>query len=295
MNSRTLHTLLHTIVDYAGLFPPAGLSMDAAAGRYALYHASTHAWMLGRFVVPVARLDELAHAMGRIDRAQGNPWRLSALVGADHAADVAAALAFNAAKHHAVVDAFEVRASSPDEIRAIAGVVPPSVKTYVEIPIEDDPRELVSTLAAVKLRAKMRTGGVVPGSIPPAEHVARFIRACYSANVGFKATAGLHHPLRGEHGLTYESGAPRGVMHGFLNVFLAAAFHYNGLTQRDALDLLNATSLDGIEMNDDTINWREYVVTRDEISTVRRRFATAFGSCSFTEPVEDLVNLELLT
>lgn len=295
MNSRTLHTLLHTIVDYAGLFPPAGLAMDSAVGLYASYHASMHAWMLGRFVVPVSRLDELVRSMELVGSPQGNPWRMSALMGADHASDVAAVLAFNQAKHHAMVDVFEVKAQTADEIRALARVVPQNIKAYVEIPIENDPRDLISALAAVKLRAKMRTGGTVPGSIPATEHVARFMRACYAANVGFKATAGLHHPLRSEHGLTYETDAPRGVMHGFMNVFLTAAFHYNGLTQRDAIDLLNATSLDGIEMNDDTMRWREYVVTRDEISTVRRRFATAFGSCSFTEPVEDLVNLELLT
>ena len=295
MNSRTLHTLLHTIVDYAGLFPPAGLSMDSAAGLYASYHASTHAWMLGRFVVPVSRLDELVNSMQLVGSLQANPWRLSALMSANHAADVSATLAFNEAKHHAMVDVFEVKASTVEEIRAIARVVPQTIKTYVEIPIEKDPGELVTALAGVKLRAKMRTGGTVPGSIPPTEQVARFMRASYAANVAFKATAGLHHPLRSEHGLSYEPDAPRGVMHGFLNVFLAAAFHYNGLTQRDAVDLLDATTLDGVVMDDDKIAWREYVVTRNEVSTVRRRFATAFGSCSFTEPVEDLVTLELLT
>ena len=295
MNSRTLHTLLHTIVDYAGLFPPAGLSMDKAVGLYREYHASTHSWMLGRFVVPVARLDEMVRSMQVIGSVQGNPWHLSALMGADLKADVAAALAFNEARHHASVDVFEVKASTAEEIRAIARVVPHSIKTYVEIPVEDDPRELIAALASEKLRAKMRTGGVTPGTIPATEHVARFIRACYAANVGFKATAGLHHPLRSEHGLSYEADAPRDVMHGFLNVFLAAAFHYNGLTSRDTIDLLEATTLDGITMDDEKLAWREYVVTRNEVSTVRRRFATAFGSCSFTEPVEDLVNLELLT
>jgi hypothetical protein len=295
VNSRTLHTLLHTIVDYAGLFPPAGLTMDAAVGLYASYHASLHNWMLGRFVVPVARLDEFVRSLQLIGSPQGNPWRLSALMGTDHVADVATALAFNEARHHALVDVFEVKVKTADEIRAIARVVPQSFKTYVEIPIEDDPGDLVASLAAVKLRAKMRTGGVALGSIPPTEHVARFIRACYAANVGFKATAGLHHPLRSEHGLSYEAGAPRGVMHGFLNVFLTAAFHYNGLTQRDAIDLLNLTTLDGVIMDDEKAAWRDYVVTRNEVSIVRRRFATAFGSCSFTEPVEDLVNLELLT
>ncbi len=268
--------------------------MDKAVGLYASYHASTHAWMLGRFVVPVSRLDELVQSMQVIGSPQGNPWHLSALLGANLAGDVAAALAFNEKKHHASVDVFEVKATTVEEIRAIARAVPQGIKTYVEIPIENDPRELVSALAAEKLRGKMRTGGVAPGSIPSADHIARFIRACYAANVGFKATAGLHHALRSEHGLTYEPDAPRDFMHGFLNVFLAAAFHYNGLTGRDTLDLLNATTLDGIVMDDEKIAWREYVVTRNELSTIRRRFATAFGSCSFTEPVEDLVNLELL-
>lgn len=295
MTSKTLHTLLHTLVDYAGLFPPAGLSMDKAAGLYAEYHASAHAWMLGRFVVPVARLDELVRSMQVIGSPQGNPWHLSALLGGNHAADVAAALAFNEKKHHASVDVFEVKASTVEEIRAVARVVPQRTKAYVEIPIENDPRELVEALAAHKLRAKIRTGGVVPGSIPPAEHVARFMRACYAANVAFKATAGLHHALRSEHGLTYDPQAPRAVMHGFLNVFLAAAFHYNGLTARDTIELLNATTLEGIVIDDERIAWRDYVVTRDEVSIVRKRFAIAFGSCSFTEPAEDLVKLELLT
>jgi hypothetical protein len=292
--SRTLHNLLHTIVDYAGLFPPAGLSMDAAAGLYAEYQSSTHAWMLGRFVVPIARLDELVRSMQRIGSPQGNAWHLAALAGANVAGDVTALLAFNEAKHHANIDVLEVKASTVDDIRAIARAVPHTIKTYVEIPIEHDPRGLVAALAAEKLRAKMRTGGVTPGSIPSAEHVARFIRACYAANVAFKATAGLHHPLRSQHGLSYEPDAPRDVMHGFLNVFLAATLHYNGLTARDTIELLNQTTLNDVVMDDEKIVWREYVVTRNEVSTVRRRFATAFGSCSFTEPVEDLVKLELL-
>lgn len=296
MTSKTLHTLLHTLVDYAGLFPPAGLSMPAAATHYAAYRRSPHAWMLGRFIVPVSRLAEMDEAMKAIGAPyDGHPWRVSALVGENINSDVATAVTFNAGASHALVDALEVKASSPDAIRAIARVVPREMKTYVEIPMTEDPRVLVETIAASKLRAKIRTGGVTPGAFPPIEQVAGFLRACYSTGVAFKATAGLHHPLRAERALTYAPDAPRGVMHGFLNVFLAAAFHYNGLTIRDAIELLNATALDGIAIDDEKIAWREYVVTRDEVSTVRRRFATAFGSCSFTEPVEDLVKLELLT
>jgi hypothetical protein len=77
-------------------------------------------------------------------------------------------------------------------------------------------------------------------------------------------------------------------------VFLAAVFHYNGLTGRDTVDLLGASSLDDVVMDDEKIAWREYVVTLNEVSTIRRRHAVSFGSCSFTEPIDDLTRLGLL-
>jgi hypothetical protein len=294
VTSRSLHTLLHTLIDYAGLFPPAGLSMDRALGLYGKYHEATHAWMLGRFVVPVARLDELLRSMELIGAPRERAWHLSALVGDGIAADVAAVLSFNQAKHQAAVDALEIKATDADRIAEIARIVPPAIKTYVEIPIDNDPHPLVEALAAARLRAKVRTGGVVPEAIPSVEHVARFLRACYTSSVAFKATAGLHHPVRAEQALTYEPDSPRAEMHGFLNVFLAAVFHYNGLTIRDTVDLLEARSLDDVVMDDEKMAWREYVVTVPELTTIRRRHAIAFGSCSFTDPVDDLIKLNLL-
>ena len=295
MTSRSLHTLLHTIVDYAGLFPPAGLGMDAALGLYGEYQQSTHAWMLARFVVPVARLDEFTESTQRIGAPYAHPWRLSALVGEDAARDMQTVAAFNAEKHQATIDALEIKASTPDQVRAIARVVPQGMKAYVEIPSDPDPQPLIAVLAESRLRAKIRSGGVTPDAIPQVEVVARFLRACYAAAVPFKATAGLHHPVRHEQDLTYDAGSPRAVMHGFLNVFLTAVLHHNGLTSRDAVDLLGAQNLDDVVMDDEKIAWREYVVTVAEVSTIRRRHAVSFGSCSFTDPVDDLIKLGLLT
>lgn len=296
MIPKTLHTLLHSLVDYAGLFPPAALPMEAAVANYAQYRRSPQAWMLGRFVVPVARLGELGDAMRNAgEPGDTHPWHLSALVGEDVARDIAAVHAFNGGGHGATVDALEVRAASVDAIRRIAQVAPREMKTYVEIPVADDPRHLLAAIAASKLRAKIRTGGVTAEAFPSPEEVARFLRACYSAGAAFKATAGLHHAVRGEHALTYEPGAPRAMMHGFLNVFLAAAFHYNGLTGRDTLDLLTAAFFDDVVMDDGRLAWREYVVTSTELSAVRRRLAVAFGSCSFREPVDELISMGILT
>ncbi len=293
MVNKSLHALLHTVVDYAGLFPPASLPMETAVANYAAYRNDPHAWMLGRFVVPVARLEEMTHTAQAVWK-NGHPWRLSALIGEDLAGDVAKIAAFNGDSRGAIVDAAEVKAAGTAAIARIAQTVPREIKTYVEIPVAEDPRPMIAAIAANKLRAKIRTGGIVPEAFPPMEHVARFIRECYAVSAGFKATAGLHHPLRSTRALTYEQDGPRGIVHGFLNVFLAAVFQYNGLTRADALAILEAESLAGITFDDDAIMWKDYRVTLGEVTTVRRRFAVAFGSCSFREPVDDLIELGLL-
>jgi hypothetical protein len=292
---KTLHALLHTIVDYAGLFPPAGLDMDAAVRNYAAHRRDAHAWMLGRFIVPVARLGEMLdamHAAGAV--VAEHHWRVSALAGDDIAADVARVGAFNARGVGAVVDSVEVKASSEAAIRRVAAAVPPGLRAFVEIPVAGDPRDLIGVIAQEKLRAKIRTGGVTGEAIPSPEHVARFIRHCYATGAGFKATAGLHHPLRAMQPLTYEAGAPRDVMHGFLNVFLTAVFHYNGMTVADANALMHRGAVDDVAFTDDYIAWRDYRVSREEVTTIRRRFAISFGSCSFREPVDDLIKTGLL-
>src|SRR4051812_47585844 len=89
-----LRSLLTGIVDYAGLFPPASLDMSTAVSNYRSYETDPSAWMLGRFVVPVARLAELYDAYSEL-AAQSSPrarglMRLSALLGDDVATDVEA-------------------------------------------------------------------------------------------------------------------------------------------------------------------------------------------------------------
>src|SRR6185503_6096765 len=116
------------------------------------------------------------------------------------------------------------KVSRPDEIDDRLDQLPEDLFPFVEFPAEvvngGDARGFIAALAGHSAAAKVRTGGVTPEAFPAPGKLAEFISACHGAGVPFKATAGLHHPVRAEYPLTYEPGCPRGVMHGFLNVFL---------------------------------------------------------------------------
>src|SRR6266404_2230335 len=80
----SVRELLAGAVDYAGLFPPAGLSMSEAVINYAMYRNSPYCWMLGRFVLSVAHLaDFVENAAELISRDSKSIWRLSVLSGED--------------------------------------------------------------------------------------------------------------------------------------------------------------------------------------------------------------------
>jgi hypothetical protein len=296
VTAESARALLTGLVDYAGLFPPAALPMDAAVAEYARWRRSPEAFMLGRLVVPAARLVELGRAADAYwpEAGTAEPWRLSALVGADAHGDAARVVAFNT-NHagRAIVDAVELKAASPAEADAALAALPPGLTAFVEVPLDEDLDGLLATLKRRGARAKIRTGGVVPEAIPEPAEVARFIAACAAAAVPWKATAGLHHPVRAEQALTYEPTSPRAVMHGFLNVFAAAAFARGGATLAD-LDAVLREQLAAFRFDDEGLAWRRLRASTRELAATRHDFAGSFGSCSFAEPVADLRALGML-
>jgi hypothetical protein len=281
----SLHLLLYSLIDYAGLFPPSALPMPEAVENYARYRTGPHAFALGRFITPVARLDEFAAAAAEVTPEV--VWPLSVLAGNDLDTDLAAIATFNAT--HAgrfSIDGIEVKGSTVEEIQRIEKKVPPELGLYFELsgPIE----RLLDVVARAGRRAKVRTGGVVAAAIPAANEVARFLVACAERHVPFKATAGLHHPVRCVKPLTYESDAPTGTMHGFMNVFLAATLVCEGAPIETAAELLADDDPRAFRVEPDRIIWRDQTITKKDLRTARQSFAISFGSCSFEEPLDDL-------
>lgn len=292
---RALAALLDGLVDYAGLFPPAALSMPDAVGAYARYVAGPDRAKLGRFVVPVARLEELVAAVDALPPAQAPgsnaPWRLSVIAGA---ADATTLTGFDAAHGgRLVIDTVEAKADTVTDVQRLGAALGRRYFLYVEIPVQQDPALLVAAIKAQDFRAKIRTGGVAAEAFPAAADVLRFLAACVDARVPFKATAGLHHPLRGEFALTYAADSARGTMFGFLNVFLTAVLLHAGAPRADLVSLLEERDPSEVAATDASIRWRGLTVTTAQIAAARATFVGSFGSCSFEEPVRELSTLPL--
>src|SRR5688572_23901444 len=154
-----IQTLLRESIDYAGLFPPAGLDMGTAVENYARYAAGPWAWALGRFIVSVNQLPELEYELARVTLPGDRPWRGAALLGANLKADVELLDAFNR-RHQdagAVIDTVEVKATSERQVGEIIDAVPSAWQTYIELPTARDPMTLLQAVRSGGRRAKVRT------------------------------------------------------------------------------------------------------------------------------------------
>lgn len=162
-----------------------------------------------------------------------------------------------------------------------------SLPTYCEGPLDQ----------VTDAFAKVRTGGLIPDAIPSTEAMADFLREAAARRIPFKATAGMHHAIRSEHPLTYDLESPRAVVHGFVNVFVAAAaaFSWPDMKSSALAEILNETDPAAFRFEDDEMFWRGRGLGTIQIADARRDFAHSFGSCSFEEPVADLRELGWLS
>ena len=297
MTNRSVIALLDALIDYAGLFPPAGLGMREAVRNYATNREGPYSWALARFICPASRLrelhDEWLAARELLTTTAKEPLRVAALV--ISRPELEAGLEAIAHFHDSragIVDMIEIKAASVGDIEAVKESVPKGIMLYFELAPGRDLPNLIGAVSQARSRAKIRTGGVTPDAFPSAAQIVEFIATCARAGVPFKATAGLHHPLRCIRPLTYAPDSPTGTMHGFANVFLAATLLRDGTDHDLCIELLEERDAGHFAVTDDGITWRNHFITSEAIAETRRDFAISFGSCSFEEPIDDLRALD---
>ncbi|WP_013320719.1 hypothetical protein [Gloeothece verrucosa] len=284
-----IKTLLSSIVDYAGLFPPAKLDLPQAMTQYSEQRTAAYEWMLGTFVLPSSRLDDLEKLLPQFTLPQ---WSLSLILSQNWQADLEKALTLQNPK--ITITALEFPPLSPTEIEKALHQLPTKINAFFEIPFSEEITPFLAILKNPSASAKLRTGGLTSNAFPSAAKLGEFIYALGKEKVSFKATAGLHHPLRSEQPLTPEPLLVK--MHGFLNLALFAALVYGQKASLEAgINLLEETHLDHFQFLTDRIFWRDYELSLPEIEQSRLSFFQSFGSCSLSEPIEDLKQLQLIS
>ena len=283
--------LLAAMVDYAGIFPPAKLSLKKAIANYARYHQSSYRWLLGRFIIPVSRLAELETLVADVPLI---PWSLSVILSENWQEELKQIQNINN-QDLIIIASLEFKPLPPEEIKRAIDTLPKGIESFFEIPLDENLEQYLAVLQDTKALAKIRTGGLTAEAFPNLDVLCRFMFASAQAQVPFKATAGLHHPLPGKYPVSYEPNSLATAMQGFLNLsILTALICGQKINQSEALTVLQESSLNNFQFQEDKIAWKDRYFNLAEIQQTRQYFFRSFGSCSFQEPIDELRDLQLL-
>ena len=306
MAAASLRALLERSIDYAGLFPPASLSLEPALKNHADHVRTADAWMLGAFILPIAQFDSAAPMMEQFDASR--PLAVSALGPKTNDAD--SFLAAVRSAEQAARNLMQTHSGRASVVQLEMPIAPQadaemlnsareslqSLPAFWEAPADTAERTIALIAehnASVSSGArpfgfKLRTGGVTADAFPSSAQIAAALVASAKHHVPIKFTAGLHHPVR----LFHDSVQTK--MHGFLNVLGAgvlAAEH--GWDAAQTAAMLNDEDATAFRFGEQRFGWRDASITTAQIK-VRRELVTSLGSCSFDEPREDLRALHLL-
>jgi hypothetical protein len=252
---------------------PDAIEADRAA------RATDEAWMLDRFICPASRLGELPPEAPRLsvvlDGGEGDLEAVAEAIAAGRAVELV----------EARIDPTWI----PDTQELVRTKLGEAVRVYWELPPGRGLRGEVAAVREAGAGAKIRCGGVTAEAFPTVEAVAAFVAACRDAGLRFKATAGLHHPIR------HVEERTGFHMHGFLNLLAAAVFaHADGLGEDEIAALLAEEDPAAFSVDADGLAVHGYHAGATAIAAAREELFAAYGSCSFSEPVEDLTALGVL-
>ena len=288
------------LIDYAGVFPPASLSMSEAVDTYSRLRSGDRAWVAGRFLCRASQLTDLAAVATGTFRAGVTPWEIgvifdlapgeSAANASDFQAEMDPVMTIAAAEARLSVPTAEAVESLLDAMLSVSGELVPFVEVDSSSSISDQVKLIASALGERRRvgGAKLRCGGATPGMFPTPGEVAEFIMSVATVRLPFKATAGLHRPIRH---FDRDAGVTR---HGFLNILMAAALAESGMDRDGVESVITETDDDAFTMTATFASWRGHELPGSALRRMRRKGFIAFGSCDLDEPIEALEHLGFL-
>jgi hypothetical protein len=311
------------ILDYAGIFPPAKLPLSEAVRLFQSYKRHPHSTMVPRFVIPAPKLSELSPLLEPLLSAQSDSkenWHLSVLLQQSASFEEAALLAKQDVQSiqafldrqrgfHIAIDSLEWALPSDLQNKGCDEIQQSLLNFHKEIfesksskwgslfvevswklPFEESFKALSELhKKGHAVAAKIRTGGLTPDAVPPPLKLAQMLWTLGELKLPFKATAGLHQPLR------HKETAADLTLFGFLNVFAAACALYCREVDIAWLQkILLLETIDAFRFTESGLHIDDLFLTTEEILRARHNFALSFGSCSFEEPIQYLKEFKLI-
>ncbi len=312
---KSLKELMSGLIDYAGLFPPASLPLDKAIAEYLYYKKSEYSFPVSRFVVPASSVENLKSICKEHNVKNINLSVLLPEMGFDEKNEKNIFLAIdelsNIIKSNPFIEVSSYEIKLPKNlsvdtkenllqsltkiISKVNKVNESSVIFFEPFVLDDNWKNNIDIACDVILQNKektgfkLRTGGVTKDAFPHTDIVAYAIKKCSELKIKFKATAGLHHPLR-HYNTTVNS-----KMHGFFNVFLGflIAEKYSPTLEK-IKGIINTESPDKFNFSDDFITFESFVLSLSDIKKIKASYQLSYGSCSIDEPIDDLKTLKLM-
>jgi len=288
------------LIDYAGLFPPAQLPMTDAIREYRVLRSGDHGWVSGRFLCPASLLSDLASVATATFATGETPWEVGVIFDGQQGESAALAAEFQAEMDPAMKIAgaeAKLTEATPAAVVSLLDAmlsVAPDVVPFVEVDKAmsiGHQVDLISEGLGARHRVggvKLRCGGATEDAFPEPNEVAEFVMAATDRSLPFKATAGLHQPIR------HFDDAIGIERHGFLNILMAAALAERGMDATSVEAVIADTDKDAFSVSAAFASWREHEIPGSALRRVRRTGFVAYGSCDFDEPTETLESLGFL-
>ena len=314
---QSLNNFMQELLDYAGLFPPATLSLQDSLKNFAEYHHHNQKDWLGKFILPAKKIDDTILILNKLNifSMLKNKVKFSVILSSSETLSeykntvktdlISVNKLINQYGNIIDIQSFEVlppkEVFNSDNTDSIKNFLIYSseflfqfkdkVEFYCELPFSEKLNDNLTAIKKhndninlLKISVKLRTGGVTPQQIPTSRDVANAILLCAKQKIPLKATAGLHVPVPNDNP---QVGAK---LHGFLNVFSCMLFCYDGqlLNLQEIEKIISSYSYSDFKFSDKGLHVGDKFIANSKIAELRKLYIKSFGTCSFLEPIEHL-------
>lgn len=290
----TFITLLTSVFDYAGMFPPASLSFEQALLESSSFAtALTRPWMVASDIVLDAQHARKLLGVNLGIYSLSHPLSVCLLATEEPESVISTASQLARKEPHVTVTSLEIKAAPNDFADMIGFYADFAAQNSIQLALEpdlsgDDWETLLKaatrslTRAGSKAALKCRLTGAAGIST---ERFAAAIVAASDSGLPLKVTGGLHHPIVEPDRYPF----PMGFLNVTAGVMLRRALG-DKVPQSRLVEILTNQATDAFTFGS-SLRFKDIQISLSDLKRAKESGHFTIGSCSLREPDEDLSRL----